>query len=87
VHGARNQLFAGAAFALHENGAAGGGDGADDLLEALDSGAVADDVVERVAAGGIAAKSEVLTAKSKIFQSAVDGDADFFHQSRAFVDV
>ena len=55
MHGAGDEFFAGSAFAVNENRAAGGGNGADGLLQFLHGGADADDVVERVARGGIAA--------------------------------
>ena len=63
VNGARNEFFTGAALAVNQNRAGGGGDGAYRLLQLLHGPAGADDVVERVAGGGIAAQRKVLLAE------------------------
>ena len=63
VDGAGYKFFAGAALAVNQDRAGGGGDGAHRLLELLHGGTGADDVVERVAGGGVAAQGEVLLAE------------------------
>ena len=69
VHGAGHQFFTGAALAVDQHRAGRGSDSADRLLELLHGAAGADDVVERVARGGVAAQREILLAESN-FSSA-----------------
>ena len=87
VDGAGDQFFAGAAFAVDQNGAGGGGDGAHRLLELLHGAAGADDVVERVAGGGVAAQREVLLAQVEFLDRAIDGQLDFIDQPGTLANV
>ena len=82
MHGTRDQFFAGAAFAVNQDGALGRGDGADRLLQFLHGRAGANDVVERVACGRVALEGKVLPAERKFFQRPFDGQPDFVHQGR-----
>ena len=63
VHGAGDEFFTGAAFAVDQNRAGGRSHGAHRLLELLHGAARADDVVERVAGGGVAAQRKILLAE------------------------
>ena len=87
MHGASYKLFAGSALAIDQDGAAGGGDGADGLLECFDRGTDADDVVERVARGRVAAEGEVLAAERNPGEGAGDGQFDVVHQAGTLADV
>ena len=66
VNGAGHQFFTGAALPVDQNRAGGGGDGANRLLELLHGRAGADDVVERIAGGGVAAQREILLAEIQV---------------------
>ena len=87
MHRARDQFFAGAAFALNQHGAAGRSDHADGVLELLHATAGAHDVVERIASRGIALEGHVLALQRAAFDGIADGDADVVDESRAFADV
>src|SRR5579864_2447274 len=87
VNCARNQLFTGAAFAVNQNCAGRGGDGADGLLQLLHGWAGANNVVQRVARGGIAPQSKVLLAEGQLLDCPVDGKFDLVHQSRTLTDI
>ncbi len=87
VHGPGHEFLAGAAFAVNQNRALGGGHGANGLLQFFHGGTDADDVVERVAGGGIAFEGEVLAAERHFLESAVDGQLDFVDQSGRLADV
>src|SRR5205085_9547861 len=76
MHGPRHQFLAGAAFASDDNGAVGGGDGADGFFQRADAGAGPDEVIERVARAGVAAQREILPAKVLLVESVLDGDAN-----------
>ena len=68
MHGAGNQFFAGAALAVNQDRALGGGNGTDGLLQLLDRRTGAYDVVQRVARGGITLESKVLAAERDFFE-------------------
>ena len=87
MHGAGDQFLAGSAFAENQDRAAGGGDGADGLLQLFERGTDADDVVERVARGRVAAQRKVLPAERNFRERARDREFDFVDQSRTFADV
>src|SRR5581483_4111746 len=80
VQRARDQFLSGPALAQDHHGAAGGGDGADGFLQLLHRGAGADDVLQRVAAVGVAAEGLVLAAERDFVERGVDGQADGLHQ-------
>src|ERR1700722_17554738 len=87
MHGASHQFLASAALAMNQNRAGGRGHNAHRLLQFFDGAARSDDVVERVAGGGVAAQREVLFAEIEFLESAVDGQLDFVNQARTLADV
>ena len=87
MDGAGDEFFAGAAFAMDQNRARRGGDGANRLLELLHGGAGANDVVERVAGGGVAAQRKVLFAEIEFFDGAIDGQLDLVDQAGTLANV
>src|SRR5208283_1242595 len=87
VDGARHQLFTSAAFAMDQYGAGGGSDGANGLLEFFHRGTVADDVVERIVRGGVAAQGKILLAESEFLENTADGELDFVDQAGALANV
>ena len=57
------------------------------MLQLFQRGTGADDVVERVARGGIAAEGEILAAEGDLGERAGDGEFDFIDESGTFADV
>src|SRR5262249_15516881 len=87
MDGACHQLLPRSALSMDKHGAAGGRYGADGALEFFNHGALPDDVVQGVAAGGVAVESKVLALESERLQRAGHGNLEFLHQAWAFVDV
>src|SRR5208282_1302005 len=87
MHGAGNQFLTGSALAIDQNRAAGGGDGADGLLQLFERWAGADDVVERVACSRVAPQREVLTAERDFRKRARDGQFDLVDKAGTLADV
>ena len=87
MDGAGDQLLAGAALATDDDGAVGGGDGADGLLELAHGLALADEVIKRVALGGVALESGVLLAQVGTIHGQGDGAEEIFEELGAFADV
>ena len=81
VHCARDQLFAGTAFAIDQNRALRGCNGADRLLKFLNRGTSSNYVFEGVSGGGVALERKVLTAECDFFERAPDCQLDFVDQS------
>ena len=62
MHRPGDQLFSGSTLAVDQDRALGGSHGADGLLELFHRRAHADDVVQRIAGGGIALERKILPA-------------------------
>src|ERR1700674_2933920 len=87
MDGSRNQFFTGSTFTVDQNRAAGGGDGADGLLQFFERRTCTDDVVKRVARSRVAAEGKVLAAERYFRERAGNGEFDLVHQSRTLADV
>ena len=87
MDGAGDQLFAGAALAADDDGAVGGGDGADGLLEPAHGLALADEIVERVVLRGVALEGGVLLAQLGAVQGQGGGAQHIFEEFGTFADV
>src|SRR3984893_921873 len=87
MDGPCNQFFTGSTFAVDQNRAAGGGDGADGLLQFFERRTCTDDVVKRVARGRVAPEGKVLAAERYFRERAGNGEFDLVHQSRTLADV
>ena len=71
MHGAGDELLAGAALTINQHGAGGGSYGADSGFQFFNDRAAANKVIERVAAGGIALEGEIFPLKHKRLQGRV----------------
>ena len=87
MDGTCDQFLAGSALAVDQYGAAGRSNRADGLLQLLQRADCADNVVERVASGGIATQGKVLTAERNFCQRPGNGQLDFIHQARTLANV
>ena len=87
MNGAGNKLFAGAALAMDQHRARSRRDRTHGLLQFLHRRAGSDDVVERVAGGGIAAQGKVLLAEDQFLKGAVHRQLDLIDQARILADV
>src|SRR4030095_2822708 len=82
VYGPGNQLLTSTTFAVDQNCALGRSYGTNGLLQPVHGRARTHNVVQRVACGSVALKSEILTTQRKLIQSALDGKFDLIHQCR-----
>ena len=84
---ARHQLFTRPTFAVNQDGAGGGCDGANGQLEFFHRRTGADDVVERIVRGSVTSQGKILFAQSEFFQHTADCEPDFVNQARALANV
>src|ERR1700686_5092522 len=87
MDGPCNQFSTGSTFAVDQNRAAGGGDGADGLLQFFARRTCTNDVVKRVWRGPVAPEGKVLAAERYFRERAGNGEFGLVHQSRALADV
>src|SRR5437868_1114661 len=84
---ARDQFFAGTTFSLNQYRARGGRNRSDCLLQLLHGRTRSNNVVQRIACGGIAPEGEVLLAEHELLDRPIDGQLDLVYKSRALTNV